>query len=191
MSIVILTEAPVTRKLVERLIDCHPLLHGQDIQLREPDSRSGVISRARTILIVRHEPVAVVADADQVDPEEDEEYNQRALMKHLIGKAAPLSEFRVLFFRPCTEALFFRYESLRRALLPVEPSEQQLRRARRRPKRVLAELFAQSAEGPYPEALLKRLDRVDPSVLWSHRKFKRLESFLLRKVGIRPTAAHP
>jgi hypothetical protein len=191
MSVVILTEAPVTRKIVERLIDCHPLLHDQDIQLREPDDRYGVITRARAILLARREPVAVVADADQVDPEEDEEYNQRALMKHLIGKAAPLSEFRVLLFRPCTEVLLFRDETLRQALLPVEPSEEQLRRARRRPKRVLTELFSQSGEGPYPKALLRRLDRVDPSVLWNHRKFKRLESFLLRKVGLRPTAAHP
>jgi hypothetical protein len=187
VSVIVITESPLANKLVERLIDCHPLLCDRHIERREAESRYATSSKARTILLLKHLPVAVVADADR-GYKEDEEYGQRALLEGLLDMAASRREWRVIYFDPSIELLLFRDEALRRALLPVEPTEKQLRRARRKPKRVLAELFAQVGEQNWAQALIRRLEQVDPSVLWATKKLKRLESFLLKRTQAEPVA---
>jgi hypothetical protein len=184
MNTIIITESPVARKLMERLINSHPVLRDRQIEYRTTEGRYASIAKARTIMLLRHEPIVLVADADRDDLEDEEQY---PVLKGLIAQGGPPSQWRVIFFRPSTEVLLFHDDALRRALLPVEPTEEQLRRARRRPKRVLAELFAQAGEKKWTQALVRRLEQVEPSVLWTTKKFKRLESFLLRKTQAQPT----
>lgn len=188
MSVVIITESPVARKLTERLVACHPVLRERQIEFRDTEGRHPTISKAHTILSVKHMPVAILADADQDrEGEEDADYDQRSLIESILFDVASFRAWRVLLFEPSMDRLLFRNEALRRAVLPVEPTEKQLRRARRRPKRVLAELFAQAGEQDWTQALIQRLDQVDPSVLWTtSKKLKCLESFLLRRARAQP-----
>lgn len=85
----------------------------------------------------------------------------------------------MLFIAPEVAVLLFRDEQLLRSLLPVSPSFEQLIRGRYEPNRVLAELFAQAGEQPFPDALLKRLEQADVSSLWSAPELRPLEEFLL------------
>jgi hypothetical protein len=193
MSVVVITESPVARRLAERLVACHPVLRERQIEFRDTEGRHPTISKAHTILFERHMPVAILADADQDrEGEEDADYDQRGLIESILFDVASFRAWRVLLFEPSMDVLLFRDEALRRAILPVEPTEKQLRRARRRPKRVLAELFAQAGEQDWVHALIQRLDQVDPSVLWTtSKKLKCLESFLLRRARVLPASSRP
>jgi hypothetical protein len=191
MTPFIITESPVARKLVERLVSCHPALHGRQMEFRDTEGRHGTLSKAQTILLVRHEPVVMVADADKgyengEDDEDYEDYDQRALVERVLSRIAGTYWWRFILFDPSMEVVLFQDEALRRALLPMGPTEKQLRRARRRPKRVLAELFSQAGEQDWSQALMQRLEQVDLSVLWATKKLKRLESFLLKRTQAEP-----
>lgn len=187
MSIYVIVEGPVPRKLLERMIDLHPGLRDRRVKVIETSGRSSAQALGMSILLIDRVPVAVVMDDDRGDLKKEgvDDCTSRELMAWILGKGGPRSEWKIALLKPCTEALLFQYEELRRAVLPAEPTAEQLQRARKKPRKVLAELFKQAGAGPYPEALLERLDKVDPSVLWAHKQLQRLESFLLEKVAER------
>ena len=178
MSTTIVTEGSVDKMLLERLLACHPRLGGNGIQVRDAGGRYGAQSKARTILTLRRESVAVVSDTDTVDP--DSIMEQRHLLEMQLGQAAPASEWRVILMAPEIEALLFRDEV--RSLLPKQLSSEQLRHAGSKPKQVLAELFADAEKQPFLDALPKWLKQVDLFKLWSSDpELRRLEEFLLEK----------
>jgi hypothetical protein len=189
MSATIVTEGSVDKALLERLLACHPRLRGNGIQVRDAGGRYGAQSKARTILTLRRESVAVVSDADTLDAEAIAE--QRNLLEMQLGQAAPASEWRVILLAPEVEVLLFRDEQLRRSLLPREPSPEQLEHACSSPKQVLAELFAQAGEQPFPDALLRRLERADMSSLWETPELRPLAEFLLEKSAAQQPGTAP
>ena len=179
MSAVIVTTGAVAGGLFERMVACHPRLREQGIQVETATGNGSASSKARTILVLEGEPVAVVGDAETLTP--DVMAEQRGLMEYLVEEAAPRSEWRVLLIAPEIATLLFRDEPLLRSLLPVEPSFEQLIRGRYEPNRVLAELFAQAGVRPFPAALLRRLAQADLSSLWAAPELRALEEFLLEK----------
>jgi hypothetical protein len=162
---------------MRRLVDVHPRLRDRGIQIHENETSGGTSSSARTILVLQGMPVALVIDSETLSPRMIHE--RAGMFEYLLGEAAPPSEWRVLFIAPEVAVLLFRDEQLLRSLLPVSPSFEQLIRGRYEPNRVLAELFAQAGEQPFPEALLKRLEQADVSSLWSAPELRPLEAFLL------------
>ncbi|WP_146210291.1 hypothetical protein [Vitiosangium sp. GDMCC 1.1324] len=139
--------------------------------------------------MLRREPVAVVCDADTLAP--DVMAEQRGLMEYMLGEAGPLSEWRVLLIAPEVAMLLFRDEQLLRSLVPVSPSFEQLIRGRYEPNRVLAELFAQAGEQPFPDVLVRRLEQADLSSLWAAPELRPLEAFLLEKSAAQHPGAAP
>jgi hypothetical protein len=182
----ILTEDHFDKEFVERLIACHPRLHGQELQVVAANGRYGVQSRARTILTVLREPVAVVVDADTVEPEAVAE--QRDLLEMQLGQAAPPSEWKIVIVAPTLQALLFQKERVRRALLQREPSAEQLQRAPSRPKQVLGELLG---EQDFLQVLRQRMKQVDLFPLWETEELRPVEAFLCEKVAVRTPVVAP
>ncbi len=179
MSPVIVTSGIVAGKLMRCLMNGHPRLREREIRIKVVDGRGEASILASNILSKWHAPVIVVADADSLAPDMIEE--QRGWVEYLLGTSGPLSDWRVLLIAPEVATLLFRDEQLLRSVLPVSPSFEQLIRGRYEPNRVLAELFAQAGEQPFPEVLLERLDKLDGSSLWSAPELRPLEEFLLEK----------
>jgi hypothetical protein len=190
MSAVIVTTGVVAGGLLERMVACHLRLRDRGIRVRTAMGGGGAASSARNILLLQNEPVAVVSDADTLTQDVMEE--QRGLLEYIVGAGGPVSEWRVLLIAPEVAALLFRDEQLLRSLLPVSPSFEQLIRGRYEPNRVLAEIFAQAGEQPFPGALLRRLNQADLSSLWALApELRPLEEFLLEKLAAQQPGTAP
>ena len=190
-KVIVIAESLVGQKLMERLLACHPRLRSERIPVRESENRFGTQSTARTILVTKRIPVAVVMDADRDDPPEIRqfEYHSRDMMEAVLSAVALYRFWCVTYLKPCLEVLLFREPLLRQGVLPTAPTAEQLQRAQQEPRQVLAELFTRAGGPPYPEALLQWLQHVDLSPLWSIRGLRPLEAFLLRQFETQPEDA--
>lgn len=182
MSTAIVTTGRVAGGLLRRLVEGHPRLRDQGLRIVVDEGRGGTASRASNIRNLHHVPVAVVADSDTLSPAVMAD--DRGLMEYIIGGLGPSrGQWYVQLISPEVAVLLFRDEQLLRSLLPVSPSFEQLIRGRYEPNRVLAELFAQAGEKPFPDVLLRRLEQADLSSLWSSvPELRPLEEFLLSKL---------
>jgi len=189
MSTVIVTTGLVAGWLMRRLVDGHPRLRERGIRIETDESRGGAASSAGNILFQQRVPVAVVADADTLSPAMMAE--ERGLMEYILGGSGLRGEWYVLLIAPEVAVLLFRDEQLLRSLLPVSPSFEQLIRGRYEPNRVLAELFAQAGERPFPDVLLSRLEQADLSSLWAAPELRPLEEFLLEKSAAQQLGTAP
>lgn len=179
MRIPVIAEGPFNTALMQRLVDCHPRLRGEAIEVIEEEGHYGVRSYAHTVMSYRGIPAAVVMDTDS-GPEAP--YVQRWLLELGLGTAAPSCEWQIVLFEPNGEGWLMSQPGVLHPLLPVEPTPEQLQRARTEPRKVLAELFAQVGEPDFTRGLLQRLPQVDLSPLWAASKdMRRLEEFLLEK----------
>jgi hypothetical protein len=109
----------------------------------------------------------------------------------ILEEFASPREWRILSIVPEIAVLLFRDEHLLRSVVPVSPSFEQLIRGRYEPNRVLAELFAQAGEQPFPEVLVQRLEQLDASSLWAAPELRPLEEFLLEKLAAQQPGATP
>lgn len=191
MSTRIVTTGRVAGGIIRRLVEGHPRLRDQGIKIDVvTDGRGGAVMTASTIRNLHHVPVAVVADADTLSP--FMMANEAGLMEYAIGGLGPSrGQWYVQLIPPEIAVLLFRDEQLLRSLLPVSPSFEQLIRGRYEPNRVLAELFAQAGERPFPDVLLRRLEQADLSSLWSVPELRPLEAFLLEKSAAQQPGTAP
>lgn len=191
MRTVIVTTGRVAGGILRRLVDGHPRLRDQGIEVRAREGRGGAGSSASTIRSLDHVPVAVVADSDTLSPAVMAE--EAGMMEFNIGGLGPsLGRWYVQLIPPEVAVLLFRDEQLLRSLLPVSPSFEQLIRGRYEPNRVLAELFVQAGEKPFPDVLLRRLEQADLSSLWSSvPELRPLEEFLLAKLAAQQPGTSP
>ena len=91
------------------------------IALRCAAPTSSLYSTARTLLVVRNEPVALILDADSTDPEAADRRRQAA--EEVIGAAAGAAPFRILVSVPALESLLFhRPDAVARAY-PNTPTD--------------------------------------------------------------------
>ncbi len=189
MSVFIVTPGWVAGKLMRRLVEGHPRLRGRGIQIKATESNGGAARSARNILFWKREPVAVVLDAQTLSP--DLMAEQEGWVQLILEEFASPREWRILSIVPEIAVLLFRDEHLLRSVVPVSPSFEQLIRGRYEPNRVLAELFAQAGEQPFPEVLVQRLEQLDASSLWAAPELRPLEEFLLEKLAAQQPGATP
>jgi hypothetical protein len=191
MSTSIVTTGHVAGGILKRLVEGHPRLRDQGIEIDVvTDGRGGACMTASSIRNLHHVPVAVVTDSDTLSP--DVMAEARGMMEYSIGGLWPSQgQWYVQLISPEVAVLLFRDEQLLRSLLPVSPSFEQLIRGRYEPNRVLAELFAQAGEKPFPDVLLRRLEQADLSSLWSLPELRPLEEFLLAKSAAQQPGTAP
>jgi hypothetical protein len=174
----IVTEGKLEAALLERMVQCHPVLRERAIKMHPMDNRSSANMAARTLLVLRHEPVAHISNPETLSPEFLAE--RRGFLEWRLGEAGPPEDWMVVDVPPNAAVLLFRDDQLMRAVLPGELSFEDRIRGRYEPRAVLTELFARVGEGPFPEALIKRIFRADLSPLWRLEVLQPLEAFLLR-----------
>jgi hypothetical protein len=76
------------------------------VEIRCSTPPSSLYAAARTLLVVRNEPVAVMLDADSTDPEAAN--RRRLAAEEVIGEASGSAPLRVLMAVPGLKALLFR-----------------------------------------------------------------------------------
>jgi hypothetical protein len=185
MKTFIVTEGAVAGVLMERLVRCHPVLRERRVVVRAADYRSSVWFKSRTLLCLKHVPVAAVFNPETVHPDYLSE--RRGFAEQYIGEASwTPGDFLIFDVPPNVAVLLFQDEGVMRGVLPAPLSIEDRVRARYEPEVVLAEQLAQAGEGPFLEALAQRLAGADLSGLWRLDALKPLEEFLLRVSEVQP-----
>jgi hypothetical protein len=182
MTAYLVAEGPVEQAMMKRLVRDHPVLRRRDIQIR--DGGGGASSAARTILSVRHEPVALILDAKTIDPDSIAE--ERGYVEWHLGTAGLREEWEYVMVAPEATVLLFQDQLVLRSLLPKPLSFEQRIVARYEPRRILNEVFTQAGK-PFPKALIQRLSKTNLAPLWKLPVLQPLERFLLGE----PQAQHP
>lgn len=136
---------------------------------------NGEFSRAQTLLAVRHEPVALVMNANMTEPaplselRKDTEY----LLKSVAGKVP----VKLVLFVPSIEGVFFHDPATLHRLFGVLTGEQRME-ARYNPRKVLAELLAEHESVNSIEQLLACLRPKEIEGTRSHPAIRELLAFL-------------
>lgn len=142
-------------------------------------------SLARSLLIKRQVPVAIVADGDSFDPSVVAQRQWE--IESFVAKVAIEAPVKVLLFTPSLEILFFQDLAFLASLLDLEISPEDWVRGQQQPKAVLNTLLARSPHqlrSPHADpwqTLLDRLAAQPPHVLTplqQHPVIQALHQFL-------------
>jgi hypothetical protein len=135
---------------------------------------SDCVSGSRTLLFEGN-PVALVLDAESRKRPKIDEHRQ--FLHFALGLANRRALWKVILVKPEIPRLYFRDLGVLRQLVRQEPTEEQLARARSKPRLVLAELLGVPV-GRVDTMLRWRLRHVDVSPLAQFRSIQRLRAFL-------------
>jgi hypothetical protein len=103
---------------------------------------SSVTSLARSIVVRRQVPVAIVVDADSTVPELVQ--MQTNSIKEIVESVSVSTPVKVILFVPEMEAIFFQDTQLLAKLLGYIPSQDELTLAISQPKKILNQLIDKS-----------------------------------------------
>jgi hypothetical protein len=120
---------------------------------------SDVKSLARSLIVRRQSPVAIVADADSTTPEQVEQRLKDT--EEIIGNIAANTLVKVILAVPTFEAIFFQDVSLLSRLLGYTPSPDMLSLAVYQPKQALNKLVSQSKNFLSQSQLVEQLTNED------------------------------
>lgn len=109
-----------------------------EIEIRVAGGASAAFSYARTLLATKRTPVAILIDADSIEPEVAEARRQDA--EEVIGESAAGVPFRVLVAVPELEVLFFERPDLLRRVFAGQVTDHLLELGRLSPRRILERL---------------------------------------------------
>jgi len=155
-----------------------------EVTLAAAGDRSSVMSVARTILVTRRKPVAVLVDTDSVDEwiVQDRMQSTQELLRAVAGGI----QTKVILLIPTIEASFFEAGDLITRLLGAPPTEELRWMARNNPKEALERLFSQSSGPKNIGQLLDRLDDAGMAALRATRPIQELITFLEGVVKLQP-----
>ncbi|MGA1264160.1 MAG: hypothetical protein ACO331_09690 [Prochlorothrix sp.] len=118
-------------------------------------------SLARSLLMKRQVPVAIVADGDSFDPSVVAQRQWE--IESFVAKVAIEAPVKVLLFTPSLEILFFQDLAFLASLLDLEISPEDWARGQQQPKAVLNTLLARSPHqlrSPHADPWQTLLDRL-------------------------------
>jgi hypothetical protein len=143
-------------------------------------SKSNASSLARSLLARRHEPVALVLDADAVDDEVVGE--QLSNYRTSLGLAGEPRLWTVVLFRPTLEAVFFHDPAIVETLFhrPLAPHEEEL--AEFAPRKVLERLLPEAGYTSR-EQLANTMDAKIADRLLNVPELAELAAFAARHLG--------
>jgi hypothetical protein len=171
MTPFLVTTYEADARLLTRLLG--PEFRGR-IRVQATRSWSASVSVARTLLF-DGTPVALVLDAESWKRSKIEEHRQ--FLRFALGLANGKPLWKAILVKPEIPRLYFRDLGVLRQLVGREPTEEQLARARAKPRRVLAELLGVSM-AQLDTILRWRLRHVDVSPLARLPSIQRLRTFL-------------
>jgi hypothetical protein len=138
----VVVEGPADLSLLERVVEVRRTsfpFPDTTVQFVAAGGRSAVASMARSLLVSRPDPVAVVMDADTLDERTIREHEE--IYYDLLRSVAHNTPFRLFFAAPELEVVFFTDPAIIRRVFHRDLSEGELDVARSRPKVVLQRLL--------------------------------------------------
>jgi hypothetical protein len=154
-----------------------------DVEVVAAGGLSAVKSLARSLIVRRQSPVAIVADADAVLPEHVEQRLQD--IEEVVGNIAANTPVKVILAVPEIEAIFFQDISLLSRLLGYSPSQDTISLAIYQPKQALNQLISQSESLQSQAQLVDKLTEKDIREL---RKSKVIQEVIKFLETVRATA---
>ena len=152
-----------------------------EVEIAAAGGISSIKSLARSLIVQRQRPVAIVFDADTTVPELIQE---RIIdIKEIVECVAIDTPVEVLAFAPTIESIFFQDIHLLEKVLGFVPSQDILDLALSQPKQVLNELLFQSDKVSDRSQLINQLAQENTENLQANPVIQGLISFLqtLRK----------
>jgi 5S rRNA maturation endonuclease (ribonuclease M5) len=144
---------------------------------------SEVKSLARSLIVRRQSPVAIVVDADASTRQLIE--GLRKNTEEIIGSVAANTPFKVILAVPTLETIFFQDVSLLSRLLGDVPSQDVLSLAVYQPSQILKQLISQSKKYQSQTQLVEQLTNEDLEIL---RKAPVIQEVIQFLQSVRETA---
>src|SRR5437868_10857068 len=152
----ILVEGPTDADFLRRILPQEVL---RDAELVTAGGSSGIPSLARSVLVRRKRPVAVVMDSDSVDPDVIEERQQTT--EELIRAADASIPVKVVSAVPAIEAWFFAAPEVIGRVLGKKVSAEWVSLGKRDPHGVLQQLAGKSKKKWDTNQAINSLDAHD------------------------------
>ncbi len=173
MTAYVVCEGECDAQILKRLL---PEEAVGDVEVVVAGGLSAVKSLARSLVVRRQCPVAIVADADAVVPEQVEQRLQD--IQEIVGNIAANTPVKVVLAVPALEAVFFQDVSLLSKWLGHAPSQDMLNLAIYQPKQALVQLIAQSDSIQSQSHLVEQLAHSEVEVLRGAPVIQELIQFL-------------
>ncbi|MDJ0618882.1 MAG: hypothetical protein QNJ63_19430 [Calothrix sp. MO_192.B10] len=160
MTVYIVCEGNLDAQLLKRVLP-EELLN--NVEIVPAGGLSAVKSLARSLIVRRQSPVAVVMDADVITPEKVEERRQDT--EEILTSVAANTPVKVILAVPTIEIIFFQDVPLLSRLLGYAPPKDILSLAAEQPKKALTQLISQSKKYQNQSQLIEQLTNEDIEIL--------------------------
>jgi len=177
MRVYLLVERDSDRAVFQRLL---PAEIQPEITIVISGERSNIVSKARSLMVMKRRPVALVTNADTVEKDAINERLQ--MLEELVGSAAAGIPFKVILAVPEVESWFFEVPEFLERLSGKKLSPDQRELGELRPKEVLRRLFQD--QGPsFVYNLASELTEPEVKTLRETQPRKELIEFLTEQVN--------
>lgn len=180
MTAYIVCEGERDAQLLKRLLPEESI---SNVEIVAAGGLSAVKSLARSLIVRRQSPVAIVADADATIPEQVEQRLKDT--EEIVGNIAVNTPVKVILAVPTLEIIFFQDVSLLSRLLGYVPSQDVLSLAVYQPWQALKLLISQSKNFQTQAQLVDQLTNEDLEVL---RKATVVQEIIQFLQSVRETA---
>jgi 5S rRNA maturation endonuclease (ribonuclease M5) len=160
MTAYIVCEGERDAQLLKRLL---PEEFVSNVEIVAAGGISAVKSLARSLIVRRQSPVAIVADADVIIPEQVEQRLKDT--EEIVGNIAANTPVKVILAVPTLETIFFQDISLLSRLLGYAPSQDMLSLAVHQPWQALKQLISQSSNLQSQSQLVEQLTNEELEIL--------------------------
>lgn len=137
---------------------------------------SAVKSLARSLIVRRQSPVAIVMDADVITSEQVEERLKD--IEEIVESVAANTPVKVILAVPAIETIFFQDVSLLSRILGYVPSQDILSLAIYQPWKALTQLISQSKKHQSQSQLIEQLTHEDLEILRKTTVIQEIMQFL-------------
>lgn len=178
----VVVEGPTDAELFKRLLADLPLPERPRIVVAGGKMRC--VSVARSILALKREPVVVVVDADNSEPDAIEE--QRGYLEFEMRAVSTPAMWKVFLLQPELETLFFAVPAAIERFFGVRLSAEQKVRAEYSPKTVLSGL----TKKPWAEIeLVQSLTKDELTQIRDRHEISEIRAFIANEAGTTLTAS--
>ena len=165
MTIHLVTDRKIDSAILETVLGRE--IDRDGLQIHFTGTRSGAASKARTILVVRKEPVILVLECDDRTLGEEQQWHEGQL-----NRGGPRELWRVLLVVPTLDVCFFDHPEFVEGLFEAKLSEVDKMLARFRPREVIEKLFLSKGMPYTPESIANFLGDKDLSLLRESYPFR-------------------
>jgi hypothetical protein len=169
----IVCTTPDDAQLLKIVLPPHLL---NDVGIASAGNKSSIRSFARSLIVRRRVPIAIVFNADSIVPELIQE--RIVDIKEIVECVAIDTPVEVLAFSPTIELIFFRDIHLLSKILGFIPSQEILNLASSQPRKALEELLSHSDKVSDRSQLINQLAHENIENLQANPVIQGLISFL-------------